>query len=135
MIRKTAWMTPLLVLALLMQTLLPFYAVYNFSPRTTAQEFAAIYGETVIICTRDGFKRVGWEEAVKHESPEHPQYECGVCYLTAHGQAIGTGGCAATATPLHAHSTVVAAVIALPELSGIGRTGLTRAPPASIVTA
>lgn len=134
MIRHATWMTPFLVLALLLQTLLPFYAVYSVAPTTTAAEFAAIYGETVILCTPDGFKRVSWEDVANHKAPEHPRYECAVCYMSAHGNAIGSN-CTASAAPVAMHGAAIASAAPRAPRDEAGRLSHPRAPPAVIVTA
>lgn len=70
-----------LVLALLVQALLPFAATYHVAERNTS-----IFGDKVLLCTAEGFRWVSWEELQQQETaPEsHGQYQCGACYLAAH---------------------------------------------------
>lgn len=79
-------------MALLFQTLLPFYATYQMpTPHANTKSMAALFGEKILLCTREGFRFFTWEELQKRkQNPQdhHSQYQCGACYLTAHGQGV-----------------------------------------------
>lgn len=85
-------MFPILAaVALLVHTLLPFYAVYQLPAQpANASRMAALFGEKVLICTADGFRWVRWEDLLsgKEKPKQHKQYQCPVCYVTANGQGV-----------------------------------------------
>lgn len=76
--------------AFLLNALLPFFAVYNVQDghdnQSAARQMASLFGEKVLICTSDGFKWVKWADIEKEGKPHKPSnYQCGICYLAAHG--------------------------------------------------
>lgn len=71
---------------------LPFFAVYDVSAAVaTAQaeteQNSTFFGDKILICTDDGFKFISVKELQEgHDQPkQHPQYECAMCYVAAHG--------------------------------------------------
>lgn len=123
----------LAVVAFLFQTLLPFYATYQVPQNPGAQEMSSIFGDKVLLCTRDGFKFVNWQEALKGQQQEHPQYECALCYVATHGQALES--------PTQIVNVAQAGFVADPwrifnsaaPTQQHWRAALTRAPPSSFV--
>ena len=84
----------LTLVAFLTNVMLPFVALYDVpqalasaGPEASSEEMSSLFGETVFICTPDGFKWVSLEDLQNgKEQPEpHPQYQCAVCYGAAHG--------------------------------------------------
>lgn len=77
----------LVLLTFVLSLGLPFFAVYDTSGQALAKKPASIFGETILICTGDGFKWVKWADLQsgkeKRHTPSH--YKCALCYLHAHG--------------------------------------------------
>lgn len=80
--------------ALLLNALLPFYAVYD--PQVLAEKmektvrnggFFSLPGEKILICTAEGFKWVTAQDLQNgEEQPEqHPRIKCPLCYLAVFG--------------------------------------------------
>ncbi len=91
--------TLVMLIALLMNLVLPVFTVYELSrflpfvePSTTQQqdtfsltELKNQQSESILLCTVEGFKWVTVAElAVNPRSESHSYYECALCYLTAH---------------------------------------------------
>ncbi len=83
---------PLLTsVALLLNLMLPFFAVYHSQQASaapvSAESMATLFDEKVLICTSEGFKWVRWADIVDGSEPlsPHPQYQCALCYIAAHG--------------------------------------------------
>lgn len=129
---------PLLAaLALLVQTLLPFFALYQPPARMDAAQLASVFGEKILICSSQGFRFVTPEELAQSSQHEQtgPQYQCAVCYVSAHAQGIDPSAGVLAAASL---STPQAASLLAPDLHVPDETGwrarLTRSPPISFVT-
>ncbi|MGB1539405.1 MAG: DUF2946 family protein [Rickettsiales bacterium] len=80
----TGW---LYVIALL----IPFFAVYDV-PNAEAASRASLFGDSILICTEDGFKWVKTAELAegKHQpvSSDSKHFSCGLCVLAATGIAF-----------------------------------------------
>lgn len=88
-IRSIALLT---FIAFLLNVTLPFFAVYDFSriiasTQTENEQNASLFGDKILICTEDGFKFVSVEDLQdgKELPKKHPQYQCAMCYVSAHG--------------------------------------------------
>lgn len=84
---------PLLATLLwLLQALLPFFALYQTPrhPAASPPALAALFGDTVLVCTADGFRFVSWKDiqSGKTTITPHKQYQCALCYVAAHGQGL-----------------------------------------------
>ena len=76
-----------------MNAMLPFLAAYA-APQTLAPQLASsrsadmtsLFGDSVLICTAEGFKWVSWEDVqTGKERPEpHSTYQCALCYKAGH---------------------------------------------------
>lgn len=91
---KIKYFLVITLVAFLMNTLLPFFAVYNLpqavaseQEQSSAKEMASLFGEKVLICTSEGFKWVSGTDlqSGKEKPKPHPQYKCPLCYVAAHG--------------------------------------------------
>ena len=74
--------------AFLLQLLVPFYAVYGVSEAhaKAALENPEMFGDKVLICTRDGFQYVSWETLAEDEetrNSQHRNLQCPTCYVQA----------------------------------------------------
>lgn len=72
----------LVMLALMLATLLPFYAYYgNTLPTDTSNN---LFGEKILICTAEGFKWIGVNE-LEENAPEidHSKFECPLCVVAS----------------------------------------------------
>lgn len=83
------------VASFLVQLLLPFFASYGVSAAHAAEAAAnpAVFGERVLICTRDGFQWVSWEALANDEETrnnQHRNLQCPTCYVQAHGMHMLT---------------------------------------------
>jgi hypothetical protein len=79
----------LTLIGFLINTMLPFFAVYNL-PQITAssnEQSPSLFGDKILICTGSDFKWVSWADLQNgKESPKpHPEYKCPSCYIAAHG--------------------------------------------------
>lgn len=82
-VKHIAYLT---LLAFVLSTLLPFFAIYDTGHRSSFKEMASLFGEKVLICTGDGFKLVRWADIEKEGNHHKPSgYQCALCYLAAHG--------------------------------------------------
>ncbi len=75
--------------ALLLHTLLPFYATYQSFQHLKNTD--TLFGDKILICAENGFRFISSEELKngKVELPKpHRQYQCAICYVAAHGQGI-----------------------------------------------
>lgn len=70
-----------LAIALLFNTLLPFFATYSIA--TPPSGLASVFGEKVLICTGQGFKLVNWKDLQAGKTPvgPHKPYSCPLCYI------------------------------------------------------
>lgn len=91
---KLRYFSFLTLFAFLMNVMLPFFAVYDVqqalasqSAESSSEEMSSLFGEKVLICTSDGFKWVSWKDLQngKEQPKPHPQYQCALCYVAAHG--------------------------------------------------
>ncbi len=91
---KFRYFSLLTLVAFLMNVMLPFFVVYDVqqalasgSAESSSEEMSSLFGEKVLICTSDGFKWVSWEDLQngKEQPKPHPQYQCALCYVAAHG--------------------------------------------------
>lgn len=90
---KRWFITSYAAASLLLQSLVPFYAVYQ-APSLDAPHMASLFGDKVLICSSEGFRLVSWEELLKgggQRLPDehHAKYQCALCYVAAHGTGIG----------------------------------------------
>lgn len=82
---------PLVVLiAFVMNAVLPFFAVYNLSAGNTdtqTKHLSSVFGESILICSGDGFKWVKLADlqSGKENPKPHPDYKCPLCYVARHG--------------------------------------------------
>ncbi len=74
------------VLLLLVQTLLPFFATYAVSLQGD-KSIDSIFGDKILLCTAEGFRLVDISELDEHEGESH-EYQCPLCYVAAHYQVI-----------------------------------------------
>lgn len=86
---RYSWLTYLLTVALLLQTLLPFAASYDWARPSAVPAFTAL-DEKVLICTAQGFQWVKWADlqSGKEQPKPPPHYKCPACYIASHG--LGT---------------------------------------------
>ena len=78
----------LLILAFIINAILPFFAVYNLSAdHTEARRLSSVFGEQIIICTGDGFKWVKLADlqSGKEKPTPHSDTKCPLCYAARHG--------------------------------------------------
>ena len=70
-------------LALFINALIPFYAKYN--PPTAQTELSSIFGDKVLICTKNGFEWVSINDFASGKAiPEqHEDIQCALCYMSA----------------------------------------------------
>ena len=70
-----------LAIALLFNTLLPFFATYSMTAPPSGP--ASVFGEKVLICTGQGFKLVNWKDLQAGKTPvgPHKSYVCPLCYI------------------------------------------------------
>jgi hypothetical protein len=131
--RVRAVIASLAAAALSLHALLPFFAVYHWPDRPAATRMAALFGETVLLCTSDGFRLVRWEDlqSGKEKPAPHQQYQCPLCYIAAQGQFIQPLWAAAVSPPQ------VSQAFSFPAAEGVfsserhWRKLRTRSPPAS----
>ena len=131
-----------MLLAFLVHSLIPFYAVYNLpqiSDETSTEapeELASFFGDKILICTSDGFQWVTWDELKnrKHAPEPHSDYECALCYASANGLKHALTSIAlAVSTPhdlAHANTHLREDAIWRPQNTANSR--IIRAPPAPI---
>lgn len=90
-IRTTQSYAYITLLIFLLSSLLPFFAVYNFSSygdiaekEYISKEISSIFGSKILICTSEGFKWVSQEDLQNgSEKPTpHPKYKCAACYVS-----------------------------------------------------
>lgn len=73
------------LLAFLLNVMVPFFAVYNIEHSAPAKEMTTLFGEKVLICTGDGFKWVKWADLQSGKEKHNPShYKCPLCYIAAH---------------------------------------------------
>jgi len=89
---RIRYLSLLTMTAFLMNVIMPFFAIYNVQQAVAAEaslsqsgEMTSLFGEKVLICTPSGFKWVSWDNLLdgKEKVPEHSQYECALCYVSA----------------------------------------------------
>jgi hypothetical protein len=88
---KRPFLSLFLTITLLLQALLPFAAQYNSESAQTASASNSLFGETVLICTGEGFRWVKWadlQSGKEKPAPHQKKYQCALCYVAAHGTAI-----------------------------------------------
>ncbi|TAF75273.1 MAG: hypothetical protein EAZ52_06920 [Alphaproteobacteria bacterium] len=119
--------------ALLVHTLLPFYASYH----VPTQQISSLFGDKVLLCTADGFKIFSWDDLRngKEQPKPNTHYKCPLCYVAAHDHAI---------TPNYSNFVAVASLIThyaflfcleniAPSHEALWRKLRTRSPPFSFV--
>lgn len=70
----------------LLAMLLPFFAVYEAAPNDAADRFS-LFGDTILICTENGFALVAVDDLPQQKPHSKPEYQCGLCVLAANGLA------------------------------------------------
>ncbi|MEZ5758653.1 MAG: hypothetical protein R3D86_10570 [Emcibacteraceae bacterium] len=79
------------LIAIMINSFLPFYAIASLSTIQTAQqnEVPSFLDEKILICTGDSFKWVTWEELQDIDTSENTasHFKCPLCYVLAHGQS------------------------------------------------
>lgn len=88
--RNRSIATYLALLAFLLNTLLPFYAVYQLPQNSDKGQISSLFGDKIFLCTAEGFLLVDREDlddTNKLPAP-HAQYQCVLCYVAAHSAAI-----------------------------------------------
>jgi hypothetical protein len=123
--------------ALLLHGVLPFFALYQLPVTHDVRSIASLFGERLLICTSDGFKWVRTEDIFKdgqHPKP-HPQYQCALCYVSAHGQWLHPSMMAGYVAPQHLHILLTALYMHHDVMlrDAEWRSLLTHAPPSSFV--
>lgn len=77
--------------AIMVNALLPFYAIASLSTVHAAQqnELPFLFDEKILICTGDSFKWVTWEELqnIDTSGEAESHFKCPLCYVLAHGQS------------------------------------------------
>lgn len=134
MLKKIAWIAPLAAVAFLFQTLVPFFATYQVPQHASAKEMASLFGDKVLLCTREGFRFVSWDDVINGQQPEpSAQYECALCYVAANGQVIepSAAGIVVAASPAISKPLPPATDIFLAQSHW--QEFLTRSPPLSFV--
>jgi hypothetical protein len=127
----------IVAVAFLLHALMPFFAVYQLpdTRHTSAKEMASLFGDKVLVCTEDGFKLVRWEDVLsgkEHPKP-HTQYQCPLCYVAAHGQAVPPNAAFFMHVPSPtAHEVSVPHHATMHVREWRWRRFLTRSPPASL---
>jgi hypothetical protein len=117
----------------LLQVLVPFFAVYGVSASQVQAALAApeIFGEKVLICTRDGFAYVSWqqlaEEEKKPQNTKHSSLQCPSCYVQTHAMTIAADAPLWQEKALH-RTHIVPHVMRVPDAAGLPRPRV-RAPP------
>lgn len=126
---KNNWLGLALVAALMLNALLPFFAVHRLP--ANAAHLSSAFGEKILICTGEGFKWVNLADlqSGKEKPKPHANDKCPLCFAAAHGMNILA---ASAHTQLHQqyHACAIAydpAFIALHALSPASA----RAPPFS----
>lgn len=124
----------LALVAFLLNVMLPFFAVYN-APTISLTEstYSAFFGEKILLCTEAGFELVSIEDirsGAKTPKP-HPDYECGLCYVHAHGFGNALFADAAIAPlPVNHYQYIHFSTYTAPLGHMLQRSAPTRAPPA-----
>lgn len=80
--------TSITLMAFVMSVFLPFFAVYSIPSASAALENnqSSLFGDKILICTKNGFKWVSWEDLEDEEHTPEPtkHFKCAVCYVSAH---------------------------------------------------
>lgn len=124
----------------LLHALLPFFALYQLPSHKAAPSaaFSSLFGDTVLVCTAEGFRLVSWKDiqSGKTTITPHKQYQCPLCYVAAHGQGIQAAPPAAHTPALNAYPTAVAYLVShdTPSRARLWQQRLTRSPPASFIS-
>ncbi len=86
--QKNRFISCLSAAALLLYTLLPFFAIYQLPANITTASSPAPFGDKILLCTAEGFRLVSWADLVsgKEKPKPHHEYRCPLCYMAAHGQ-------------------------------------------------
>ena len=85
---KTHYYSLVVLIAFAINVMLPFFAVYNPSASNTEiQHLSSVFGESIIICTGDGFKWVKLADLQngKEKPKPHSDTKCPLCYAASHG--------------------------------------------------
>lgn len=132
---KLRYMTMVVLAAFLMNVLLPFFAVYDLGHQDT-KALSAVLGEKVLLCTPEGFKWVDLAdiESGKQQPTSHPQFECALCVVAAHGFTSLTSdvGTQVVYTPLATPHHYNTALRATAPMQLHLRTVSSRAPPLEV---
>ena len=119
------------LLAFLLNAVLPFFAVYDAAQLLPNRSVSALFGNRVLICTGDGFRWVTRDKAAE-QPPHHPasHYECALCFAAAHGlknTLLPSGAALAFAARFIAAVTMIAATLS--SITYASRCRHSRAPP------
>lgn len=108
-LRTNRMISLLTSVALLLQVLVPFFAVYQLPAAMDTQEISSLFGDKILLCTADGFKLVSASDlASGKEVPAadmpypHEKFQCALCYIAAHGHNISPPVEGALSATLHA---------------------------------
>ena len=82
MTRKQQLIFRFALIAFLLNALLPFYTTYGMPAQRSSAD-----GQTVLICTSDGYKYVSLADLQHEKEKPSPlsHYKCVLCFLGAHG--------------------------------------------------
>ena len=87
---NTRWLAITLAVAVTFAVLVPFFAAYNHA--AAPSKIASLFGDTILICTGDGFALVKRADLHSQKAPvkQHLGYACALCYVSAHsmGKAL-----------------------------------------------
>ena len=83
---NTRFYTLLTLLAFSINTILPFFAVYNVAANE-ASHVSSLFGEKILICSGEGFRWVKLADlqSGKEKPKPHSGDQCPLCYAANHG--------------------------------------------------
>ncbi|MCP5381681.1 MAG: hypothetical protein H6912_04870 [Kordiimonadaceae bacterium] len=91
MVLRRKYLFIMTLIAILINSFLPFYAIASLSTIQAAQqnEVPSFLDEKILICTGDSFKWVTWEELQNIDTSKSStgHFKCPLCYVLAHGQS------------------------------------------------
>ena len=72
----------LVVLSLLLQLTLPFFALYSVPQSAqAAEQIRGLFGDKILICTQEGFRWISPETLAEHPPAPHEKTQCALCYV------------------------------------------------------
>ncbi len=90
---KARYFYLLLLVAFLLNVMLPFVAVYDTQQALASHSeqsssnsnLSSLLGDKILICTSSGFKWVSWDDLQQdnNQTQSHSKYQCALCYLAA----------------------------------------------------